>query len=776
MSLSSSPIKTDWKGQWIWCKDPKRQQNAYALFRRDFKTTDSGELHLDITADTFYNLYIDGAFIHRGPARGHLEYYGFDRMTLRLPAGPHTLAVLVHQIGRECATHRLGRAGLRVDASVVGQDFATDSRWKGLWCGAYQELPEMLSHFGWQEDVDTALLPLDWQTMDFDDKNWPGAVCLTDHEAATWDALCLRDIPLCSYHTVMPTALSAGSFIENTQPDFHQTAASRVRSSEGPFALSGGLAANRFLLADFGCTLSGTVEIEIADAVAGQELILSYDDQLNTAGFVNPARTYARYADRFILRGGSQKITTALPRGFRYVMADFADSAQPCKVISLTALCEEIPYTPDTAFAYSDERLNALYAQCLRTTRICTLDGFTDCVTRERVLWMQDLYIDSLNVAYAGADFGIVRRMLFMFAQGQQFDGRIITYTPSDLTWCSNPPGNFQWLQLLVEYLRFSGDTDSVLRLLPTAQGLLRYFTSHEGKDGLVDSWAGDDQFWDWGVYEQRGRVLMTNAYYAMILTLLSRYEIFDSIAGKAAAEKAERIRSLCRERFWNEESECYFDAILPDGTKSPIVSQQANMMAIWSGICPPERVKKLMRKILDPANLGETPVGEIQMTDQIRAEYKKIVPPGTLVGAATACLAAFSQRMGHTGLELIRKHWLPYADMPTLPEMILNGSNNTVCHGWSASPAYLLPMFVLGLRPTGAGWETATFAPQPMSLEKASGSVWTPHGRLTVRWNRQGFGIRLFAHVPAGITLTIAYGDYTKQVNGEEFEITIAD
>ena len=91
-----------------------------------------------------------------------------------------------------------------------------------------------------------------------------------------------------------------------------------------------------------------------------------------------------------------------------------------------------------------------------------------------------------------------------MFAQGQKEDGRIITYAPSDITWCANPPGTFMWMNLLVDYINFTGDVQSVEKLLPTLKRLLEFIQSHTNDDGLIHSWYGS-QFWDWSYNEQQG-------------------------------------------------------------------------------------------------------------------------------------------------------------------------------------------------------------------------------------------------------------------------------
>ena len=50
---------------WTACN---REVDVYVLFRKKFHAP-GGECSIKLFANTYYNLYIDGSFIHRGPVR-----------------------------------------------------------------------------------------------------------------------------------------------------------------------------------------------------------------------------------------------------------------------------------------------------------------------------------------------------------------------------------------------------------------------------------------------------------------------------------------------------------------------------------------------------------------------------------------------------------------------------------------------------------------------------------------------------------------------------------
>ena len=84
-------------GQPIWAPGPT-EPGTVALFRRAFVVeTPTGDVELGVLADTRYELWLDGDWIGRGPARFSIQRQEYDHYALgRLSPGTHHLAVLVH--------------------------------------------------------------------------------------------------------------------------------------------------------------------------------------------------------------------------------------------------------------------------------------------------------------------------------------------------------------------------------------------------------------------------------------------------------------------------------------------------------------------------------------------------------------------------------------------------------------------------------------------------------------------------------------------------------
>ena len=476
---------------------------------------------------------------------------------------------------------------------------------------------------------------------------------------------------------------------------------------------------------------------------------------LQADGTVNPKRATSGYADRFILKAGSGSVMSAMSRGFRYVMVDVTGK---CRIKSISAVKEEYPYSEGRPFAASDPWLNTLYDQSARTQRVCTIDGFTDCVTRERVLWLGDAYMDCLGLYYSEPDSGLLLDTIYKHAHSQRDSGALGGYTMSDLNpdWICMISYNLMWLQMLLDYASYTGDVQSLEPLDGVITRLMDYLKNRRNKDGIIDTAMGGSGFWDWGFSELDGQLLMSNAYFIFTVERLYQHPFFRRYVGDDLYAETQVLREKCRALFYDEKPGLYIDAIRPDGSGLSLHSQSANALAILSGICPQEQQAELIARILNPNNLGAIAVGERpEDTEKISPDLDQVNPVSTMFGGMFVCQSLFAAGFPNEALALMRDVWGPFEQLPTLPELRINGSNNTMCHGWSGAPAFLLPMFVLGLRPGQDGWAEVVFEPPMLAEETLScvkGVVKTPHGTIKAQWVRLDKGIKLLLDLPDGI------------------------
>src|SRR4051812_25689441 len=96
MSLFSSAAN------WIWLPTPQREKNSYACFRRTIELKDRLErATVRVTADSRYELWVNGTFVGHGPVRSWSTPWPVDSYDVRhlLNAGRNVIAVLVTHFG-----------------------------------------------------------------------------------------------------------------------------------------------------------------------------------------------------------------------------------------------------------------------------------------------------------------------------------------------------------------------------------------------------------------------------------------------------------------------------------------------------------------------------------------------------------------------------------------------------------------------------------------------------------------------------------------------------
>ena len=62
-----------------------------------------------------------------------------------------------------------------------------------------------------------------------------------------------------------------------------------------------------------------------------------------------------------------------------------------------------------------------------------------------------------------------------------------------------------------------------------------------------------------------------------------------------------------------------------------------------------------------------------------------------------------------------------------------------SLCHGWSAIPAYLFQRYLLGVKPLSPAFKTFQVSPLLSVMDSASGTVPTPYGEIKISWRKSG-------------------------------------
>jgi len=179
----------EWKAFWIWqpTTDPA-QPNTYVYFRHVFDWTRRGEAWLRVSADTYYQLFLNGEWVGWGPPMTEPCWKQFDTYDVasRLRPGRNVIAAVVYHYGNGPEniagySFQPSRGGFLCQLNGSGDDVVviSDTHWKTLQSPAWLRQVPKIDRMTYMEVFDAGREPAGWLNADFDDSAWPHAERVT---------------------------------------------------------------------------------------------------------------------------------------------------------------------------------------------------------------------------------------------------------------------------------------------------------------------------------------------------------------------------------------------------------------------------------------------------------------------------------------------------------------------------------------------------------------------------------------------------------------------
>jgi alpha-L-rhamnosidase len=271
----------------------------------------------------------------------------------------------------------------------------------------------------------------------------------------------------------------------------------------------------------------------------------------------------------------------------------------------------------------------------------------------------------------------------------------------------------------------------------------------------IPDVW----NFVDWTTMDmpRSGVVTSTNVLYVRSLREAARMAewLGDSALAAERRALADRVAAAVNAHCWSEERGAYVDALHDDRAREHL-SEPTNTLALLCGVVPDERcaaVQAIVERAVE-GNFRAWMPGQEQWGDG------GIAPVGSPWFLFFTCEALHAAGRTDLVLRILREQWRRMLDLgatsfwETFPALGEGGHwSRSLCHGWSAAPAYFLSRLVLGVRPLAPGQTVIEVAPHTVGLQWAKGTVPTPLGDVRVAWRRRDDGgVDLDVTAPQGI------------------------
>jgi alpha-L-rhamnosidase len=683
--------KINWKGMWIWLN--KQQFSGYqgtrttwinpgmpyekpyrALFRKQITlNTVPQQPVIFITADVRFHLYINDSLVADGPVNTGSDYgdehapdycyYTTCDIKRFLKKGTNTIAVEVLSMALE-GSETTGSFGKFICDIQDGEKIilASDTSWKAIADTAYSNSDGYLVYNA-DKNSET------WKQQTFDDHAWPFASL---QPMADSTRLFQSNIPSLLHYPVAPVQIFKGNIEQHTIADRKQFYSEQ---SAGEYIL------------DFSRVIVGYVCFSITANKGDTIEVIPYEKIKPVAG---PAKRY-----RYICAEGRNDFRSSNLSSFRYLLVRLHTT----KRIGVNTFSPEFATYPvqyKGAFTCSNDFYNQLWSISRYTTQLCMSDMFFDSpMHQEPIGCTGDYFIESMNNYYAFGDQWLTRQNLMQTAQMMRKNDYKMFHTSYSLLW----------VQMLRQYVWYTGDTSILHELLPDAHQLMNRFKTYLNKDHLVAE-APNYMFMDWinikGFNAHHPPAMIGTGYMSALLYKalidIDSMSTFVTTKQVSYAMLADSIKQGINALLWDEQKQLYKDGIpfnthvkpnewMPADTNFTTYSAHVNTLAVLYGIAPVNKEAAIMNYI---ATQNEYELQPYFMSYVLQA----------------------AKKTNHidVGLELINR-WKNGIDTSTYTlkenwqDQTSFGYGGDFSHAWGGSPLRYLSQNVLGIAPGKAGY-----------------------------------------------------------------------
>jgi len=760
-----------WKAQWIWFDETNNSD--VILARRNFDLTEVPEnALLRITASSVYQLFVNGEYVCRGPARCAPHHQSYDMLEISglLKKGKNTIAVRVHFQKNKKSYHFEGRAGLLVqlNTSLNEQEtilLASDENWKVTSDFSWDNSAPKINRF--QEfvcdRVDFRKYITGWNEVDFDDSGWLSATPLMRNvgwpalqknaiaRALTppWTALVPRDIPY-----LTETEKEVNNLIQATQElgNFKKNGAlnsieltdeidaniarefQKKNKNEAARISSSSEKGSWFLLFDFGEVVNGMPKLEIQGAPGTVVNVVCAPFVVDNKFSFNIVDSELR--DQIILSGKTDKWEATYFKPTRF-LGIIVHNNSPVKIYSAGLHQIQYPFK-QRGFIKSDDApwVEQYFTAAAKTIRVCTTDAFTDNY-RERRQYAQTGYYAALGNYWSFGDVALQRRYLVQVAQEQEANGMMPAYAPAAADdYMIILDSNCLWIRGLRNYFLYSGDKKTVKELLPAAKKLMALLHRYTNTFEMIDN--PPYTYWlDHAVNDRWGANFNLNGHYLGALDDFA--EILNWLkepGSKIFLERANLLRQSLQTKLWDTDQQLFVDAFI-DGKRSEMFSEHANAMALALNVATPEQADKIAKQLLvnDNNNYIKRESGITMVTPAMSYFlHKGLCNYGFVDESFELFCHRFNKMLAPETNGTLWEEW--WRDATGRTGKLQKGRTRSDAQTESAFPPALFAEYLLGVKPIKPGMKEMTLSRTHSALKNIEGEIPTPEGILGVKWN----------------------------------------
>lgn len=399
-------------------------------------------------------------------------------------------------------------------------------------------------------------------------------------------------------------------------------------------------------------------------------------------------------------------------RGFAFIRFNWDKPTQ----VDINCRIETVAFPTDKVgtFSSSSQLLNTIYSMGENTLKYAMQDQFEDSFIHERSQYLGDAYVNMLMGFYSLDGKQLAKKALLQFASSQNETGLIETVYPSSLeqTILSY---NLLFPIFLKDYYLYTGDTETLQKLLPVAEKIIAAFTTLRDQTGLIN--VNQPHNLKMGevltYWLDHGRAGSETIDINLSLTALYAKALED-LAGIFETVDISKIQALQSDK----------------NTLIQSLSRHLTREAISS--LEPHAATLLLLSDIDQTQKREIYLvlkrkAPIFITGYFNLFYLLAMHQQSDHQAITQLLDSFWGGMLRSGAT---------STWETFDPVTQTTRSVSQTHAWAGGPTYFLPAFITGLRPLTPGFRQVLVEPT-LITPSASAKLNTACGKISVDWKK---------------------------------------
>jgi hypothetical protein len=752
-------VHLEWPSSWIACPGADGRAPGVYHFRKRI-TLDAAPAHyvIRVSADNRFLLFVNGARVGEGPARGDLDHWRFETFDIAplLRAGGNTLAATVWNCGTLAPAAQMSdQTGFLVQGDTLAESAAnTDRTWEaeeekgqGFLPIEHADVPNYYAA-GPGEFLDGERYDWDWQTSP---AGWAPAITVGTGEPGRY---------------AKPSPYGGGSGINRwfLVPDplppmeYSETTVGGVVRAEGGAALDSLPATipahtRASILFDRGTMTTGFPQL-VVGAGKGATVRITYAEALvdskGQKGNRNETanRRILGLRDTFVPDGGAERAWSPLWwRAWRYLQLDVQTGDEALVIKSLKARYSGYPFKERGGFEASDPSLAKIWEVGTRTARMNAHETYMDCPYWEQLQYIGDTRIQALISYTAFGDDRLAHQALDAYDNSRIADGLSQARYPSALNQVI-PTFSLYWIGMIHDYWMYRPDDGALAGWVKHTRSVIDWYAGHQRADGLLGrmpwwnfgDWTKDFVF---GVPPQDadgGSALLSLDFMAALRDAADLEAAAGSpVTAQDYRRRADAIGKAVYRLCWDDAH-----GLLADTPAHGHFSEQTNAMGVITDTVPAARQASVMRAILDHRPAAAVP------------------PPGEFSPSSVYFRFYVARALDHAGLDDLYLDslgpWRTMLDLGLSTFAETAEPTRSDDHAWSAHPVYDLLTLVAGIRPASPGFRTVLVAPHPGRLTSLNARMPLPSGDIAARYQKSDAGWVFDVTLPPGLTGTLQF------------------